>query len=80
MIEILWRGKMLIGGVTGIIGVVAAVVLTNMPSTHSMTLFIRSLSPQDMSAYAPLNNVPSILASVFVLFHHYTATRSAVLE
>ena len=38
LIEILWRGKWLIGGVTGIISVVAAVVLTIMPATHSMTL------------------------------------------
>ena len=37
LIEILWRGKWLIGGVTGIISV-AAIVLTIMPATHSMTL------------------------------------------
>ena len=65
LIEILWRGKWLIGGVTGIISVVAAVVLTIMPATHSMTLSIRSLSPQDMSAYAPLNNVPGISPPIY---------------
>ena len=65
LIEILFRGKWLIGGVTGIISVIAAVVLTIMPATHSMTLSIRSLSPQDMSGYAPLNNVPGISPPIY---------------
>ena len=78
--EILWRGKWLIGRVTGILSVITAVVLTIMPTTHSMTLSIRSLLPQYMCAYSPLNNVPGILASVFVLFRHYTATRSVLLD
>ncbi|MBL71184.1 MAG: hypothetical protein CML95_06560 [Rhodobiaceae bacterium] len=65
LIEILFRGKWLIGGVTGIISVIAAVVLTIMPTTHSMTLSIRSLSPQDMSGYAPLNNVAGISPPIY---------------
>jgi LPS O-antigen subunit length determinant protein (WzzB/FepE family) len=60
LVDVLWQGKYLIGGLTAFVSLIAFVFLTFMPSTHQISLSIRSLSPQEISAYAPLNSVPGI--------------------
>ena len=66
LVDVLWQGKYLIGGLTAFVSLIAFVFLTFMPSTHQISLSIRSLSPQEMSAYAPLNNVPGISPPIYV--------------
>ena len=66
LVDVLWQGKYLIGGLTAFVSLIAFVFLFFMPSTHQISLSIRSLSPQDMSAYAPLNNVPGISPPIYV--------------
>ena len=63
LVDVLWQGKYLIGGLTAFVSLIAFVFLFFMPSTHQISLSIRSLSPQEISAYAPLNNVPGISAT-----------------
>ena len=65
LVDVLWQGKYLIGGLTVFVSLMTFAFLTLMPATHQITLSIRSLSPQDMSAYAPLNNVPGISAPIY---------------
>ena len=65
LVDVLWQGKYLIGGLTAFVSLIAFVFLTFMPSTHQISLSIRSLSPQEISAYAPLNNVPGISAPIY---------------
>ena len=60
LVDVLWQGKYLIGGLTAFVSLIAFIFLTFMPTTHQISLSIRSLSPQEISAYAPLNNVPGI--------------------
>ena len=66
LVDVLWQGKYLIGGLTAFVSLIAFVFLFFMPSTHQISLSIRSLSPQEMSAYAPLNNVPGISPPIYV--------------
>ena len=66
LVDVLWQGKYLIGGLTAFVSLIAFVFLYFMPSTHQISLSIRSLSPQEMSAYAPLNNVPGISPPIYV--------------
>ena len=66
LVDVLWQGKYLIGGLTAFVSLIAFVFLSFMPSTHKISLSIRSLSPQEMSAYAPLNNVPGISPPIYV--------------
>ena len=65
LVDVLWQGKYLIGGLTAFVSLIAFVFFYFMPSTHQISLSIRSLSPQEMSAYAPLNNVPGISAPIY---------------
>lgn len=65
LIEILWGGKWLIVAVTGVISLISLTVLLMLPSTQSVELRIRPLSPQEMSAFALLNNVPGISAPIY---------------
>lgn len=66
LVDVLWQGKYLIGGLTAFVSLIAFVFLSFMPTTHQISLSIRSLSPQEMSAYAPLNNVPGISPPIYV--------------
>ena len=66
LVDVLWQGKYLIGGLTAFVSLIGFVFLSFMPSTHQISLSIRSLSPQEMSAYAPLNNVPGISPPIYV--------------
>lgn len=66
LVEILWQGKYLVAGLTALFSLVTAIFLTVSPATHQVSLSIRSLSPQEMSAYAPLNNVPGISPPIYV--------------
>jgi LPS O-antigen subunit length determinant protein (WzzB/FepE family) len=65
LVNVLWQGKYLIGGLTAFVCLMTFAFLTFMPATHQITLSIRSLSPQEISAYAPLNNVPGISTPIY---------------
>jgi LPS O-antigen subunit length determinant protein (WzzB/FepE family) len=66
LVEILWKGKYLVAGLTALVSLITAILLIVSPATHQVSLSIRSLSPQEMSAYAPLNNVPGISTPIYV--------------
>ncbi len=65
LFEIMWTGKWFIAGVSGLVAVLAFIALTQMPSKYEMALSVRPLSTQQMSAYAPLNNVPGISTPIY---------------
>ena len=65
LFEIMWAGKWFIAGVTGLVAVLAFITLSLMPSKFEMSLSVRPLSTQQMSAYAPLNNVPGISTPIY---------------
>ncbi len=65
LLQVIWGGKWLIVAVTGVISLISLTVLLMLPSTQSVELRIRPLSPQEMSAYAPLNNVPGISPPIY---------------
>ena len=66
LVDVLWQGRYLIVGLTAFVSLVAFVFLAFMPTTHQISLSIRSLSPQEISGYAPLNNVPGISTPIYV--------------
>ena len=65
LVDVLWQGRYVIAGLTAFVSLIAFVFFYFMPSTHQISLSIRSLSPQEMSAYAPLNNVPGISKPIY---------------
>lgn len=65
LLEIIWSGKWLIAIVTGLSSIATALFLLVTPGSVEMSLAIRPLSPQQISAYAPLNNVPGISPPIY---------------
>ena len=65
LIGVLWSGKWFIAIVTGLVSVASLFGLMAIPTVYEMRMTIRPLSPQQMNAYAPLNNVPGISAPIY---------------
>ena len=65
LLEIVWSGKWFIAIVTGLVSVASLFGLMAMPTNYEMRMTIRPLSPQQMSAFAPLNNVPGVSPPIY---------------
>ena len=63
--QILWSGKWLILAFSGAIGAIVVAFLSILPSKSQVSLSFSQLSQQQLSAYAPLNNVPGISPPIY---------------
>ena len=63
--QILWSGKWLILAFSGAIGAIVGAFLLILPSKSQVSLSFSQLSQQQLSAYAPLNNVPGISPPIY---------------
>ena len=65
LIEIIWSGKWLIGGVTSISVILVIAGVMFLPPSFEGRLDISALDRTQMAAFAPLNNTPGISQPVF---------------